>query len=105
MIELLTQVMDAGLVRPLIGRVRIGFVMPTTVRAFVRRLVADPHENDPARLALAAYLLDHVGRWQADLDRAEGPLALGRFLDVGARRARLDRGGAAARPDRGRRWR
>ncbi len=83
-IELLTQVMETGLIRPLIGRIRIGFVMPTTVRTFVRHLVADPRENDPARLALAAYLLDHVGRWQADLDRAEGPLALARFLDVGA---------------------
>ena len=83
-IELLTQVMETGLIRPLIGRVRIGFVMPATVRTFIRRLVPDPRENDPARLALAAYLLDHVGRWQADLDRAEGPLALARFLDVGA---------------------
>ena len=27
-IELLTQVMEAGLIRPLIGRIRIGFVMP-----------------------------------------------------------------------------
>ena len=83
-IELLTQVMETGLIRPLIGRIRIGFVMPATVRTFIRRLVPDPRENDPARLALAAYLLDHVGRWQADLDRAEGPLALARFLDVGA---------------------
>jgi predicted ATPase/DNA-binding SARP family transcriptional activator len=83
-IELLTQVMETGLIRPLIGRIRIGFVMPTTVRTFIRRLVSDPHENDPARLALVAYLLDHVGRWQADLDHAEGPLALARFLDVGA---------------------
>jgi len=82
-IELLTQVMETGLIRPLIGRIRIGFVMPATVRTFIRRIVSDPHENDPARLALTAYLLDHVGRWQADLDQAEGPLALARFLDVG----------------------
>ena len=82
-IELLTQVMEAGLIRPLIGRVRIGFVMPVTVRTFVRRLVSDQRDNDPARLALAAYLLDHVTRWQDDLDRADGPLALGRFLDIG----------------------
>ena len=83
-IELLTQVMETGLIRPLIGRVRLGFVMPATVRAFVRRLVTDPRENDPARLALAAYLLDNVTRWQEDLDRAEGQLALARFLDVGS---------------------
>jgi predicted ATPase/DNA-binding SARP family transcriptional activator len=83
-IELLTQVMETGLIRPRIGRIRIGFVMPATVRTYVRRLVPDPRENDPARLALAAYLLDHVDRWQADLDQAEGPLALARFLDVGA---------------------
>ena len=83
-IELLTQVMETGLIRPLIGRIRIGFVMPATVRTFLRRLVSDPRENDPARLALTAYLLDHVDRWQADLDQAEGPLALARFLDVGA---------------------
>ena len=57
--------------------------MPVTVRTYVRRLVVDQRENDPARLALAAYLLDHVTRWQDDLDRADGPLALGRFLDVG----------------------
>jgi tetratricopeptide (TPR) repeat protein len=82
-IELLTQVMEAGLIRPLIGRVRIGFVMPVTVRTYVRRLLVDQRENDPARLALATYLLDHVTRWQDDLDRADGPLALGRFLDVG----------------------
>ena len=83
-IELLTQVMETGLIRPRIGRIRIGFVMPATVRTFIRRLVPDPRENDPARLALAAYLLDHVERWHADLDQAEGPLALARFLDVGA---------------------
>ncbi len=82
-IELLTQVMEAGLIRPLIGRVRIGFVMPVTVRTFVRRLVSDQRDNDPARLALAAYLLDHVTRWRGDLDRADGPLALARFQDVG----------------------
>jgi predicted ATPase/DNA-binding SARP family transcriptional activator len=82
-IELLTQVMEAGLIRPLIGRIRIGFVVPATVRAFVLRLVTDPRENDPARLALAAYLLDHVSRWQRDLDGADGPLALARFHDVG----------------------
>ena len=82
-IELLTQVMEAGLIRPLIGRVRIGFVMPVTVRTYVRRLLVDQRENDPARLALATYLLDHVTRWQDDLDRADGPLALGRFLDIG----------------------
>jgi predicted ATPase/DNA-binding SARP family transcriptional activator len=82
-IELLTQVMEAGLIRPLIGRVRIGFVMPVTVRTYVRRLIVDQRENDPARLALATYLLDHVTRWQDDLDRADGPLALGRFLDIG----------------------
>lgn len=82
-IELLTQVMEAGLIRPLIGRVRIGFVMPVTVRTYVRRLLVDQRENDPARLALATYLLDHVTRWQGDLDRADGPLALGRFLDIG----------------------
>ena len=63
-IELLTQVMEAGLIRPLIGRIRIGFVMPRTVRTFVRRLVSDARENDPACLALADYLLDHVTRWQ-----------------------------------------
>jgi predicted ATPase/DNA-binding SARP family transcriptional activator len=83
-IELLTQVMEAGLIRPLIGRIRIGFVMPVTVRSFVRRMVTDPRENDAARLALAEYLIDQVERWRADLDRAEGPLALARFLDVGA---------------------
>ena len=82
-IERLTQVMEAGLIRPLISRVRIGFVMPAPVRAFVRRLATDPREHDPARLALAAYLLDNVTRWHDDLDRADGPLALGRFLDVG----------------------
>ena len=82
-IELLTQVMEAGLIRPLIGRIRIGFVMPRTVRTFVRRLVGDARENDPACLALADYLLDHVTRWRGDLDRAGGPLALARFQDVG----------------------
>ena len=82
-IELLTQVMEAGLIRPLIGRVRIGFVMPVTVRTYIRRLLGDQRGNDPARLALATYLLDHVTRWQDDLDRADGPLALGRFLDIG----------------------
>ena len=82
-IDGLTQVMDAGLVRTLVSRVRIGFVMPTTVHAFVRSNIADQHELDPARLALAAYLLEHVTRWQDDLDRAEGRLALGRFQDVG----------------------
>jgi tetratricopeptide (TPR) repeat protein len=82
-IELLTQVMETGLIRPLIGRIRIGFVMPATVRNFMRRL-SDSRANDPARLALAAYLLDHVSSWHADLDQAEGPLALARFLDVGA---------------------
>ena len=99
-IELLTQVMEAGLIRPLIGRVRIGFVMPVTVRTYVRRLVADPRENDPARLALAAYLLDHVTRWQDDLDRADGPLALATVPRRRPRRARLDRGQPAAGPDR-----
>jgi tetratricopeptide (TPR) repeat protein len=82
-IELLTQVMEAGMVRPLVGRVRIGFVMPVTVRSFVRRLIADPRENDPARLALVGYLLDQVTGWLDDLSRAEGPLALARFRDVG----------------------
>ena len=82
-IELLTQVMEAGLIRPLIGRIRIGFVMPVTVRTFVRRLVTDPRENDAPRLALARYLIEHVERWRIDLDQAEGPLALARFLDVG----------------------
>ena len=82
-IDGLTQVMDAGLVRTLVSRVRIGFVMPTTVHAFVRSNIADQHELDPPRLALAAYLLEHVLRWQDDLDRAEGRLALGRFQDVG----------------------
>ena len=38
---------------------------------------------DATKLALAGYLLENVTRWHADLDRAEGQLALGRFLDVG----------------------
>jgi len=82
-IDGLTQVMEAGLIRPVDSRVRIGFVMPATVRAYVRGLVAGDHELDPARLALAGYLLDNVSRWQPDLDRQEGQLALARFLDVG----------------------
>ena len=82
-IDGLAEVMEAGLIRPLIARVRIGFVMPATVRAYVRGLVADARELDPARLALAAYLLDDVTRWGNDLDRQEGALALARFLDVG----------------------
>ncbi len=82
-IEGLTRVMEAGLIRPVDSRVRIGFVMLAPVRAFVRKLATDPRELDPARLALAAYLLDNVTRWHDDLDRAQGQLALARFLDVG----------------------
>jgi predicted ATPase/DNA-binding SARP family transcriptional activator len=82
-IDGLTQVMDAGLVRTLVSRVRIGFVMPATVHAYLRSNMPDPRELDPARLALAAYLLDHVHGWHLDLDRGEGRLALGRFQDVG----------------------
>ncbi len=82
-IDGLTQVLEAGLIRTLVSRVRIGFVMPTTVQAYLRSNVTDQHELDPARLALAAYLLEHVTRWHEDLDGAEGRLALGRFQDVG----------------------
>ncbi|MEO6509476.1 MAG: BTAD domain-containing putative transcriptional regulator, partial [Nocardioides sp.] len=82
-IDGLTQVMDAGLVRTLVSRVRIGFVMPATVHAYLRSNLTDPRELDPARLALATYLLEHVTSWDSDLDRAEGRLALGRFQDVG----------------------
>ncbi len=82
-IDGLTQVMDAGLVRTLVSRVRIGFVMPATVHAYLRSNLADPRELDPARLALAAYVREHVTGWQPDLDTAEGRLALGRFQDVG----------------------
>ncbi len=82
-IDGLAQVMDAGLVRTVVSRVRIGFVTPTTVHAFVRSNITDQRELDPARLALAAYLLEHITGWQPDLDRAEGRLALGRFQDVG----------------------
>ena len=100
-IELLTQVMETGLIRPLIGRIRIGFVMPATVRTFVRRLVPDPRENDPARLALAAYLLDHVGPLAGRPRPGRGPARAGALPRRGRRRARVGRGGAAARPDRG----
>ena len=82
-IDGLTQVMDAGLVRTLVSRVRIGFVMPATVHAYLRSNLTDPRELDPARLALAAYVREHVAGWQPDLDTADGRLALGRFQDVG----------------------
>jgi predicted ATPase/DNA-binding SARP family transcriptional activator len=81
-IDGLTEVLDAGLVRSLVSRVRVGFVMPATVRAYLRGQVSDPRELDPARLALVAYLLENVTRWHDDLDRAEGRMALGRFQDI-----------------------
>ena len=57
--------------------------MPAPVRAFVRALVTDPRELDPARLALAATCSTTSPAGTHDLDRAEGQLALARFLDVG----------------------
>jgi predicted ATPase/DNA-binding SARP family transcriptional activator len=83
-VEGLAQVMEAGLIRPMNSRVRIGFQMPAPVRSYLRSLVAgDAAEQDVARLALAAYLRADVTRWREELDRPEGDLALGRFLDVG----------------------
>jgi predicted ATPase/DNA-binding SARP family transcriptional activator len=79
----LTELMEAGLIRSLASRVRIGFEMPSNVRSYVRALVVDRRELDPARLSLASYLLGNITHWQADLDRADGPLAVGRFEDVG----------------------
>ncbi len=75
--------------------------MPVTVRTFVRRLVIRPARERRPEARPRRYLIEHVERWRVDLDQAEGPLALARFLDVGSRRPRLHRGGAATGPDRG----
>ena len=82
-VEGLTQVLEAGLIRPVDSRVRISFVMLAPVRRSSAKLATDPRELDPARLALAAYLLDNVTAWDEDLDAAQGQLALARFQDVG----------------------
>ena len=80
----LTQVMEAGLIRPVDGRVRIGFVMLATVRAFVRRLAPTRARTTPRGWPWRRTCSTTSPAGRHDLDRARGPLALARFLDVGS---------------------
>ncbi len=83
-LDALTALVDASVVRSVESRVEVRFVLLATVRAYVRgRLGHDP-DLMRRRERLARWLLEQAKAWSAELDGPAGPVVLGRFDDVAA---------------------
>ena len=80
-LDAVTSVVDAGLLRTDESAGYIRYTMPTTVRTFARRRLESSAETK-VREALGDHLLVEVRRWGTHLDTARGPEVLDRFEDA-----------------------
>lgn len=80
-VEALTALLDARLIRAVESRVEVKHVVLGTVRAFARGRLATYDDLDACRERLARHLLSQVRRDRAALDGPGGQIALGRYDD------------------------
>lgn len=83
-LDALTRILDARLIRTVESRVEVRLMMLGTVRAFARRRLQEHVDLPGRRERLAVYLRDRLERWAGDLDGPDGAVALGRFDDAAA---------------------